>query len=124
MAITPSEFKERFEEFASTSDSRIQIFIDKALLNIGEGEWGAYFTEGQLYLTAHFLALANQTQNSGGEPVTGVVSSRKIGDVSVTFMVPTALQGDVATFFYNQTAYGQEYYRLMRIVGEGMAAIV
>ncbi|MEJ2568888.1 MAG: DUF4054 domain-containing protein [candidate division WOR-3 bacterium] len=95
MAITPSEFKERFEEFASTSDSRIQIFIDKALLNI-----------------------------SGGEPVTGVVSSRKIGDVSVTFMVPTALQGDVATFFYNQTAYGQEYYRLMRIVGEGMAAIV
>lgn len=124
MAITPAEFKARFEEFASVPDLRVQTFIDKALLNIGESEWGAYFVEGQLYLTAHFLTLANQSQNSGGAPSPGVVSSRKIGDVSVTFAVPTEATGDAAASYYNQTAYGQEYYRLMRIVGEGMVAIV
>lgn len=124
MAITPEEFKARFPEFDSVDDLRVQTFIDKMLLNVGENEWGAYFVEGQLYLTAHLLTLAERASNSGGTPGAGPVVSRKIGDVSVSFASPTASTGDASEAYYKQTAYGEEYWRLMRIVGEGMVAVV
>jgi hypothetical protein len=124
VAITPAEFKERFPEFDSVDDLRVQTFIDKALLNIGESEWGAYFVEGQLYLTAHFLALDERSRNSGGTPEAGPVIARKIGDVSVTFASPASASGGSVENPYGQTSYGQEYWRLVKIVGEGMVAIV
>lgn len=128
MAVIPTDFKARFPEFDSISDARIQSFIDKALLNLSESVWGDYFVEGQLYLAAHFLTLAIASENSGGSGAgvaAGPVASRSIGDVSVSFAVPSDVSsGSGTAAYFSKTPYGLEYWRLVKIVGEGLVAVV
>jgi len=124
MSITPTEFKVRFPEFDLVLDARITTFINKALLNIDVGVWGNYYEEGQLYLTAHFLQLAIQSENSDGSTSGNApISSKKIGDVAISFAVGSVESGTSAAYF-NSTAYGQEYWRLCKIVGEGMVVVI
>ena len=126
MAIVPSDVKTRFPEFSAVADARVQTFIDKALLHLDESLWGTYFIEGQLYLTAHFLSLSLTTDSSGGSSpgVSGPVASRSIGDVSVSFVVPDSSNTTESSVFYGKTPYGQEYWRMVKIVGEGIVAVV
>ncbi len=123
MAITPAEFQARFTEFVSVSDPRIQTFIDKALLNLDEGVWGNYFVEGQLYLTAHFLTLAEiSAKSSSGSAGLSPLASKSIGDVSYSFATGTVESGSET--YFQATTYGQEYWRLCKIVGAGIVAII
>ena len=122
MAITPADFKIRFLEFGSIPDSRVQLWLDDALLEVGESAWGDLYEKGVFLLAAHFLSLdqINQGEDESGG-VTGNVTSRSVGDVSVSFAKATS--DSSSDDWYLQTSYGSEYLRLKKRVGMGIVAI-
>ena len=120
MTVTPADIKTRFPEFDSVNDSRIQIFIDDAELELDEGRWGDLYDKGLSYLTAHLLYMGEQSAGGSGAGL-GPLSTKSIGDVSVSFGSYLAADNDANSF--NSTSYGQEYYRLMIMVGMGAVAV-
>jgi len=120
MSITPAEFKTRFPEFDSLADARIQLFIDDAELELDEDRWGDLYDKGLSYLTAHLLYIGEQTSTGQGEGG-GPLSTKAVGDVSLSFGSYLTTNKDANSF--NATSYGQEYYRLMMMVGMGAVAV-
>lgn len=117
MAITPALFKIRFPEFDSVDDARIQIYIDDSVLIVNENYWGVKYNLGLYYLTAHYLALAISNEaivSSGPAPpgLTGPVSSRSVGDSSISYSNNPA-DGD-ASKYLSQTSYGAHFLYLMQ----------
>ncbi|NIV93798.1 DUF4054 domain-containing protein [candidate division KSB1 bacterium] len=123
MAVTPTTFKDRYPEFSSESDSRIQIFIDDAELELEESRWGDLYDRGLSALTAHLLAIANKNAagSGSGTALAGKLASRTVGSVSVSF---NSGQSTGSTEdFYLSTSYGAEYWRLAKMVGMGIVAV-
>ena len=115
MAVTPTTFKVRFPEFASETDARIQLFLDDAVLILNEAYWDVKYDLGVNYYTAHKLALANKTEASGGSGSSGGggrVSGKAVDGVSISYAVFTPDDGTEA--YFAQTAYGREYWALMK----------
>lgn len=123
MAVTPTTFKVRYPEFSSVDDSRIQLFIDDATLEMSEEKWGDLYDRGLSALAAHLLAIATQNAASGGTgaSIGGEIASRAVGSVSVSFTTSNSM--DSSLKFYMSTAYGAEYWRLVLLVGVGWVAI-
>ena len=120
--ITPADLKIRYPEFADIDDPRIQFFIDDAILELDVNRWGDYYDKGLAALTAHFLINALKTQTVlGAATIVGNVSSRSVGSVSTSFNAPVADGSNTA--YYQTSKYGQEYLRLLNIIGSGMVAI-
>jgi hypothetical protein len=120
MTCTPADFKTRFPEFDSVTDARVQLFIDDAELEVDEDRWGDLYDKGVCYLTAHLLYIAEQSSAGQGEGG-GPLSTKTVGDVSLSF--GSYLTADSKAAVFNSTSYGQEYYRLMMMVGMGAVAI-
>ncbi len=122
MALTPADFKVRFPEFGETDDSRIQFWLNDAQLEVGESAWGDLYEKGVMLLAAHFLSLdqINQDEDESGG-ITGNVTSRSVGDVSVSFAKSSS--DSSSDDWYLQTNYGSEYLRLKKRVGMGIVAI-
>ena len=124
MAVTPTEFKARYTEFASTSDARCQVYLDDAAGEMNEGRWGDLYDRGQAALAAHLLSVADQNAASGGSGAAlgGQVASRTVGSVSVSFSNGVVSGGSAENFFLS-TSYGAEYWRLSLKVGMGIEAV-
>ncbi len=123
MAIDPATFKIRFPEFSSVADSRVQFFLDDAELEVGEAAWGTLYEKGVFLLAAHLLKLdqiRQDTDTDSGDSGSNV-TSRSVGDVSVSFAKATAQS--VTDDWYLQTSYGVEYLRLKRRMGMGCVAV-
>lgn len=116
MAVTPTDIKNRYPEFADIPDARIQIFIDDAVVCVNEQRAGIYYDKLISLLTAHMLALALQTEQ-GINKGTGMVGSMSEGDTSISFSSPSSTS--TADYYYQQTAYGIEYLSYRNILGGG-----
>ena len=112
--IDPAAVKARFPEFDSIDDSRIQIFIDDAVIILNETYWGEKYDMGLSYLTAHFLALGETTE-AGSASSIAPVSARAVDGTSIAFaqMTPT----NEADAMYASTIYGQRYLALRKNLG-------
>lgn len=110
MALTPSGFKTRYEEFDSVSDSKIQVFLDDSELELNVSVWGSYYDKGGYALAAHGLKLSQLESSVPG----GSISSKKVGDVQINYNVKSP--DSSLEYYYNSTPYGQEYYRLMQLI--------
>ena len=88
MAIDPASFKVRFPEYVSVDDSRIQVFIDDAVVILNTAYWGEKYDLGLYYLAAHYLALASSTEAGSFGP-TAPVSSKAVDGTSISFANPT-----------------------------------
>jgi len=104
-----TDFRSRFPEFDSTSDSVVELAIGDAL-NIYN-----LCDHGVLYLTAHILSLHSDSgvggsgaSVDGGE---GETTSESVGGVSASFK-SMADRGDDT--FYTSTAYGRMFMALKR----------
>lgn len=122
MALTPADFKIRFEEFDEVDDSKIQFWMDDAVLEVGESAWDTLYEKGVMLLTAHLLSidLSNQDEDESGG-VTGNVTNRSVGDVSVG--LAKATPDSSSDDWYLQTSYGSEYLRLKKRMGMGIVAM-
>jgi hypothetical protein len=123
LAITPTEFKVRFPEFASEADATIQVHIDRAELRLHLGTWGDLYDEGLYYLTAHYLSKALETAAGGGTGAgaSGALTSKKIGDVALTFGSHSSSSG--LESYYLSTPYGQEFWSMAMIVSQTMGVV-
>ena len=114
MAIDPASFKIRFPEFDSVDDSRIQVFIDDAVLVLNESYWSSKYDLGLYYYTAHSLALATQTEG-GNIGSMGLVGSKAVDGTSISYTNPTP--NDQSDAYYLSTLYGQRYIQLRDSLG-------
>lgn len=128
MAITASQFRVNFPEFANITvfpDTLIQFWISVADLLIIPDIWGELEDIGkQLYL-AHQLVIekknaqgASINNGIGGVPGTtaqGQIASQSADKVSVSFSIDKTLYNDAG--FWNLTNYGTRYWQLLKIVG-------
>jgi hypothetical protein len=123
MAVTPTTFKARYTEFASTSDARVQVYIDDAELEMNEAQWGDLYDRGLSALTAHLLSIADKNAASGGAGTSlpGALVGRSVGSVSIQFA--TSASGGTSSDFYLSTAYGTDYWRLAQMVGLGIVVV-
>ena len=120
------EFRASFPEFGDTDrypDAQIEFWHGLAVLSLDETRWGGFYPYGLKLFVAHFLALAKQNEASGqggGVPGTGGsgnISSKKVGEVQVTYSQKT---GDVdGGGEWNATSYGKQYLALLRLIGHG-----
>lgn len=121
--MTPSEFKTQFPEFASETDARVQLFIDRAAPHFDVDRWGDLYADGIAYWVAHELALANaQTAQGGGvQAMINDTLTKKVGDVQIT--KDTGLLAKQADNPFFRTLYGQKYLYLSKQVGIGALSV-
>jgi hypothetical protein len=110
--ITPAEIQAKFPgSFDSLSDATIQLYIDEAANFISEDIWGDDYNLGLYYLTAHLLS-SLVPASGGGAGAAGPVSSRRVGDLSVSFAVAASA---TTTASFAQTSYGQMFMTYLRL---------
>lgn len=121
--MTPTEFKTQFPEFASETDARVQLFIDKAAPHFDVDRWGDLYADGAANFVAHSLALANAQTAQGGavQAMTNDNLTKKVGDVQVA--KDTGLLNKQADNPFYRTLYGQQYLYLRRQVGMGALSV-
>jgi hypothetical protein len=114
MAADVAGFRARFAEFSDETafpDSRIQIALDDAALQINRGLWGNKADLGTYYLAAHELTLNDPAFSvaTGG----GAITSETVGSVSRSYSAPSqAQQEQMGT--YSWTKYGLRFWALKR----------
>lgn len=104
MAVTPSDIKTLFPEFASVSADRIQAWIDIAECRINREAWGSKADIGVKFLTAHFTKFGESSGALGAGPVTSI----SVGELSKSFATP----GSLSESAFGSTSYGREFLEL------------
>lgn len=124
MTLTVSQFRGDFAEFTDATsypDALIASRITVASQHVDQSRWQDMSTYGIELATAHYVVLAKRrmVQAAAGIPgeVKGVQTSKSVGDVSASYDVSSIL-GERAGH-WNQTSYGIEFQRFVRIFGAG-----
>jgi hypothetical protein len=110
--ITLTDIQTRFPgAFDAVTEGQASLVIDEAAREIVEDVWGDSYDDGILYLSAHLLTLFVVSQGVGGGG--GPVSSRQVGDVSVTFATARSAS-EIASGQFGSTLFGQRFLQLRR----------
>lgn len=123
MAFDIEKFIEAFPEFTDThSYATIQFWADIADKRLNVDRWGDLLEHGTFLFVAHNITLSKQAQDaadrgSGVSQSTGLISSKSVGRVSVSYDTNAANLEDAGN--YNLTRYGRDFLQLARIVGIG-----
>lgn len=126
--MTPAEFKVLYPEFASESDTRIQLCLDEAATMMDRCRWSQWYEKGLGLYTAHQIAIANYNAAtaSGAGGVSAVANAndwttKRVGDVSVT--KDSAVAGKLVDNPWLKTTYGQEWVYYQKLAGIGAVAV-
>ena len=117
---TISDFKNRFPEFNTIDDTRIQLFLDDSDLMVST-KWGKLRKLGILYLTAHNLAVS-QITDTGVTSSPKNIASKSVEGVSVTYESGSPM--DSKYNYFNTTSYGKRYIELKMQISVGGARLV
>ena len=120
MSVSYATFVLMFPEFATADvdeQSRITSFITSSFLEVNADAWGVRVDQGISYLTAHRLAMANRTKDSGNDGMSGAgpVISAKVDKLAVAFGISGGSVAGGSTGVLNgleATSYGVEYNRM------------
>ena len=112
--VDPTSFKERFPEFSTVADARVQLFIDDAVVVLNEVYWGSKYDLGVSYYSAHCLTLGKNSESGSTSPP-GVVSGKSVDGVSISYSSPPI--SDMTESIYGSTVYGQRYLALRKTLG-------
>lgn len=131
MAFDPAKFKKLFSEFnysglpvvpPSDEDLRLWATIAEAL-NDPE-RFGPLFDYAVYLYVAHLLTMSfdNQVSSSGGAipgKTGGMITTRAVGEVSLSYDVPSLGAGITDELGLNLTTYGRRWLNLAHRVGGG-----
>lgn len=123
MAIVLQDFRDAFPEFdSSATDAQVERAIQEAETEVSATSWGGLYDRGVLYLSAHILKIRLAIE-SGDENLQSLLplSVKTIGDVS--YSLGSYLVNSTKALNFNLTPYGQEYFRLRKLVSRGGIAI-
>lgn len=104
MEPTLVEFREIFPEFASSSDARVQYFMDLATAQVNTTAFGDCYAQAVYLLTAHNLTMMDPSRASSGSK-----SMEKVGDLAVSYDTSSGTGMDAE---FNQTQYGKQFLQL------------
>lgn len=118
-------FRAQFPEFTDPGtypDALITAWATIALTRLDQLRWNDLWDYGVSLMVAHYMSLARTAAiaaRSGAAPgaVTGVVSSKSVGPVSVSFDIAAITMPEAGQ--WNLTRYGIELFQLMGQVGAG-----
>ncbi len=126
---TPPEDPEGEPSVAYLVDPAIiEMYIGMADAVVKESRWRKQWKFAMGLFIAHFLTLylqsladANSTaaQVVAAGQTRGLMSSKSVGDVSVSYDFSTIAQGLDGWAAWNLTTFGQQYATLARMVGKG-----
>lgn len=105
MSVTAQDLKKLAPELETETTSRLQFFIDFAVMNVNTSYFGDKTDKAVTLLAAHFLSMANR----GGAG--GSVTSEKVGDLSTSYSAPS---GKVSESELATTAYGQMFLTILK----------
>lgn len=94
---------------AMASDTRYTVFLDLASDRVDRGYFGASWTKAMAYMTAHLMEMSNR---NGSE--SGTVTSRREGDISVSYAASQQNDGDLYL-----TTYGKLFLALLNSLSAG-----
>ena len=122
MSWDATTFKERFEEFTSTPDAKVDTALDEAILAVSADKWSSWYDRGVGYLTAHILKV-RLTIEGGDTNLDSLspLSTKTIGDVSTSLGSYLATNPDAEIL--NLSPYGREFFRLRKLISFGGLAI-
>lgn len=121
-------FRQHFPEFSDTlkyPDDQIDFWAGAAEIMIIQRRWGPMYSRGIELYVAHYLTLAArnaQVAAGGGNPglgggATGAVSSKTVGDVSISYDTSSGI--DESAGQWGLTTYGQLLWNLILLFGAG-----
>jgi hypothetical protein len=108
VAITVQDIRTQLPEFAALDGEQIELALAKAGRRINTTQWGSKADDAMVCLTGHLLALSCKQ----GEGPVGPVTSEKVGDVSVTYLVPESFKRSALA----STQYGRCYLELLATI--------
>ena len=125
MALDVAKFRTDFPEFADASrytPAMLNFWAGIGEKVISTDRWGDLYNQGLELFTAHNIVLAAgnkaaAAQGSMPGQSNGVLTSKKVGSVGVTYDNNSAVELDAG--HWNQTTYGRQYIRLARLLGQG-----
>lgn len=120
-----AKFRNDFPEFADAArytPATVNFWADIGEKMISTDRWGDLYNQGLELFTAHNIVLAagnkaSAAQDSIPGQANGVLTSKKVGSVGVTYDNTSAMELDAG--HWNQTTYGRQYIRLARLLGQG-----
>ena len=118
-------FRQQFPAFADVvryPDSMIEFWSSVAVNMLIECRWGNVYTQGLSLYVAHQISLAAADAKQAGAGKTpgqgnGVVSNKAVGSASKGYDNASSVEQGAG--FWNLTTYGQQYYRLLKMIGAG-----
>ena len=116
--LKPSDFRAVYPQFADEErypDAAIQYRLTVAEQQVGVSRWGDMYVHGVFLQVAHHLTIASAV--ASGNRTGGVVASKSGDGLSVSY--DNTSSSETGAGFWNSTAYGREYWRLVRIYGMG-----
>jgi hypothetical protein len=113
--LSVSDFRERFPEFDSVADARVQLVLDQAERRVGPERFGDLWLDAIGYFTAHLLAKSAQARDYA-QGASGPITSKTVGSVSVSY---AASGTNFDLLGLDSTPYGVEYQLLCKLVTMG-----
>ena len=117
-------FRTAFPAFADTTtfpDAGVQLWLDMGCSMVNSC-WGPMAGTGQGWWAAHELAkgatAAAQAASGNFSGIAGVVASKSVGPVSVSYDTKLGSEPEAAGN-YNGTVYGRQYFHMAQLYGTG-----
>lgn len=124
--MTPDKFRSiltAFRDPQAYPNGEIELWLDLADKVLLASRWADYHELGTALWVAHNLVLAKRDEKVAdgggipGAPTGGIVSSKSVGSVSVSYDTQNGLEQGAGQ--WNLTSFGVRFYQLMRLVGMG-----
>ena len=106
----------------------IDMYIQFAQDCVSQRRWGNQWKLGMCLFLAHFFTIHLQAQfpeNATAQEVLsygqskGLITSKSVGDVSVSYDFSAAVQGVESWGQFNTTSYGLQFANLAKLLGKG-----
>jgi hypothetical protein len=125
--VTPEQFRLNFTAFTDQKlypTPLVQMWLDEAYNSMDPNRFSTSLDLYAQLKAAHWIVLmskANREAGRGGTPgqATGITSSKSVGPASVSFDTGNAVAKEGGADYWNQSIYGQQYWRKARLVGMG-----
>jgi len=108
--------------FASMSNSELDLFAEQAACELSREKWGDKYDRALALLTAHAIELSKRNARSGDKGsggATGELKRTKVGQLEREYSVSTNSSGKSSEDTYSLTLFGKEYIRLRRQILRG-----
>lgn len=116
-AITAARFAEILPEFSPVPGTSYEPWVTAVRSIVDPFEWGDLYEIGAALWIAHQVTMDKKSAASGGAPIAGAVSTKRVDKVAVGYDTGSVSVAGAGS--YNATSYGVRFLEFQRIIGVG-----